>query len=81
MKSTVTVSQGQAKFPGVVRDAEDGGLITVTRHDEPVAYVIGRKRMEAIIETMEILANPEAMAAIREYRSGKSKLYPLSALK
>jgi hypothetical protein len=29
---------------------------------------------------MEILANPEAMKAIRDYESGKTKFYPLSVL-
>ena len=80
MKSTVTVSEGQAKFPSVVRDAEGGGVVTVTRHDTPVAYVIGRERMEAIMETMEILANPDAMKAITEYRSGRMEFGKLSDL-
>ena len=29
---------------------------------------------------MEILANPEAMKAIRDYEAGKTKFYPLSVL-
>jgi hypothetical protein len=29
---------------------------------------------------MEILANPEAMKAIRDYEEGKTKFYPLSVL-
>ena len=29
---------------------------------------------------MEILANPEAMKAIRDYEEGKTKYYPLSIL-
>ncbi|MGH8019852.1 MAG: type II toxin-antitoxin system Phd/YefM family antitoxin [Opitutaceae bacterium] len=80
MKTTVTVTQGQARFPGVVRDAEEGGVVTITRHDAPVAYVIGRERMQAIVETMEIMSNPEAMKAIRDYRSGNTKFQRLSAL-
>jgi hypothetical protein len=36
--------------------------------------------MEALLETMEILANPRAMRAIRRDQSGKGKYLPLSAL-
>jgi hypothetical protein len=36
--------------------------------------------MEAIVETMEILANPEATKAIAEHRAGRTRFLPLSAL-
>jgi hypothetical protein len=36
--------------------------------------------MEALLEQMEILANPEAMKAIRRARRGEAKDHPLSAL-
>jgi hypothetical protein len=35
---------------------------------------------EALLETMEILANPEAMRAIRRDQSGKGNYLPLSVL-
>jgi antitoxin YefM len=38
-----------------------------------VAYVIGKERMSALIETMEILANSAAMKAIRDNEAGKLK--------
>lgn len=36
--------------------------------------------MEALLETMEILANPAAMKAIRRDRTGTREYLPLSAL-
>jgi hypothetical protein len=36
--------------------------------------------MEAIMETMDILANPKAMRAVREYERGKMHLHPVGAL-
>ncbi|MGA2051946.1 MAG: type II toxin-antitoxin system prevent-host-death family antitoxin [Opitutales bacterium] len=72
MKSTVSVSQGQNNFPALVKAAESGQVVTVTRHDEPVACVIGHGRMSAIVETLEILANPAAMRAIQEHQAGKT---------
>jgi len=45
-----------------------------------VGYLLSPDRMEAIIETMEILANPKAMRAIRDYEKGRTKFSPLAAL-
>lgn len=42
--------------------------------------MISRDRLEAIIETMEILANPDAMAEIRKYEAGKTKLKNVTCL-
>jgi antitoxin YefM len=64
------VTQAQATFPRLLKQAEEA-LITVTRHDEPVAFVVSRDRMEAMLETMELLANGEAMDLIRRYESGE----------
>lgn len=79
MKTTYTVTQAQAKLPTVLRECADH-TITITKRDEPVAYVISRDKLESLLETMEILANPKAMEAIRKDRAGKLKYYPLSSL-
>ena len=73
VKSTVSISEGQDSFPALVKAAEKGSVVTVTRHDEPVAYVLGYERMAAIAETLEIMASPAAMAAIRGHKAGKTK--------
>jgi len=36
--------------------------------------------MEALLDQIEILSNPEAMKAIRRAKAGKGKYVPLSAL-
>jgi len=36
--------------------------------------------MEAIVETLELLSNPEAVKAIGEHRARKKKFAPLSVL-
>lgn len=71
--STYTIAKGQREFPALVKRAEEGELAVVTRHDIPVAYVISAKRMEAILETMELLANPEFMRALKAERAGQSR--------
>ena len=73
MKSTVSVSEGQNSFPALVKAAEKGSVVTVTRHDTPVAYVMGHERMAAIAETLEIMGNAAAVAAIAEHKAGKTK--------
>jgi antitoxin YefM len=80
MKSTVSVSEGQNHFPALVRAAEAGRVVTVTRHDTPVACVISHERMSAIVETLEILANPAAMRALREHQAGKTEFGTLADL-
>jgi prevent-host-death family protein len=78
MKSTVSISEGQDSFPALIRAAEKGSVVTVTRHDAPVAYVMGYERMTALAETLEIMGNPAAMAAIEEHKAGKTKFGKLS---
>ena len=80
MKTTYSITNAQSNFPGLVREASAGDAVAITRHNETVAYVISRERMEAIIETMEVLADPKAMKAIRDYEAGKTRFHPLQAL-
>lgn len=70
MPSTYSITKGQARFPKVVKQAQSGPVVTITNREETVAYIIGRDRMAAIVETIEILSNPEAARAIRVYQAG-----------
>jgi prevent-host-death family protein len=79
MRNTYNVARAQANFTRLLKQAEERP-IAITRHDETVAYILSASRMEAIIETLEIMANPGAMKAIREHQAGKTKFVPLSAL-
>jgi antitoxin YefM len=79
MKTTYSITSAQAKLPTLVRECAKG-LITITKRDEAVAYVVSRERMETLLETMEILANPKAMEILRKDRQGKLKYYPLESL-
>ena len=45
-----------------------------------MAFLISRDRMEAIIESLEILGNPKAMEAITRYEAGKAKMKDVSCL-
>lgn len=79
MTSTYSVTDAQAKLPALVRHAEKN-IVAITRREKTVAYLLSADRMEAIAETLEIMADPEAMTAIRAAKSGGGKYFPLSAL-
>jgi antitoxin YefM len=80
MKATYSVSEAQSQLPRLIKEAQKGDAISIRRHRDVVAYLVSRERMEAIVETLEVLANPAAMRAIEEHRAGKTKLKLLSAL-
>lgn len=73
MKSTVSVTAGQDAFPALVKAAEKGRIVTVTRHDEPVACLIGHERLSAIAETLEIMGDAAAMRAVIDYQAGRTR--------
>ncbi|MCK6557168.1 hypothetical protein L6Q96_21710 [Candidatus Binatia bacterium] len=80
MPSTYSVTQAQSQLPGLIKQAEQGESVRIRRREETVAFLVSRARMEAIVETMEILATPAAMKAITEHRAGRTKFLSLSAL-
>ncbi len=79
MSSTYSITEAQSKFPALMREAE-GGAVAITRRDRIVGYVVSTERMEGILETLEILANPKAMKAISMAESGKATYFPVSVL-
>ena len=79
MRSTYSVSEAQAQLPALLKKAQSD-LIAIAKRDETVAYLISAERMEAIAETLEIMADPKAMRAIGRARQGQGKYYPVTIL-
>jgi prevent-host-death family protein len=79
-RSTYSVTEAQSQLPRLLKEAERGAAIGITRRDETVAYLLSRGQLEAIVETMEILANPAARKAIEDHRAGRTRFMPLAAL-
>jgi antitoxin YefM len=44
--------------------------VTITKNGKPVAVLMAIEDLESLVETLEVLSDPEAMAAIAEDRSG-----------
>jgi len=79
MPNTYSVTEAQSSLPALLKKAQEE-LIVITRRDKAVAYLVSAERMAGIAETLEIMADPKAMEAVRRARRGQGKYFPLSAL-
>ena len=67
---TVTVTQAQSGLPKLCRSKK---AVLITTHDKPVSVLLPMEDYEALIETMDLLANPKAMRTLRAAKAGKLK--------
>jgi prevent-host-death family protein len=70
MKSTLSVSEARAQLPKLLRGNE---TITICRRDDPIFYLVPKKRWEAIAETLDLLSNSKALRVLRAAKAGKLK--------
>jgi len=81
VKSTYTITQAQRKLPGLLREVNEGASVYgITVHDDVKGYLIGKERMDSLMETLEVLSNPDAAAALREYEAGRTEFLSAEAL-
>ena len=79
MTTQYSVQEAQVELPRILREAEEQTVV-ITQRGKAVGYLLSPERFEAMLETMEIMSNPAAMEAIRDYKSGKTKFMPLDVL-
>jgi prevent-host-death family protein len=79
MTPQYSVEEAQMSLPRILREAEEQTVV-ITQRGKAVAYLLSPERFEAMLETIEIMSNPAAMEAIRDYKSGKTKFMPLDVL-
>jgi PHD/YefM family antitoxin component YafN of YafNO toxin-antitoxin module len=75
-ESTVNVTEAQANLPRLIRQDS----FAISRHGKVVGVYLSKDRIEAMIETMELLGDDKFMAALREYESGKMKFKDIDEL-
>ena len=78
MKNTVSVTEAQKQLPSIIKSDH---VVAVTRHDTVAGFFVPRERFEALLETMEILASPHAMKAIKKFQAGKMRFRSLAQTK
>ena len=72
----MTVSEAQANLPRLVkRDS-----FAISRHGRVVGVYLSRERIEALVETVELLSDSEFTRALHEYESGKIKFRDLQVV-
>ena len=66
----MTITKAQSGLPKLCRDKKP---VLITTHNKPVSVLLSIEDYEAMIETMDLLANPKAMRTIRAAKAGKLK--------
>ena len=74
--STVTVSQAQANLPELIRRDS----FAIARHGKVVGVFLSKDRIEALVESMELLGNPDFIEALKEHKAGRGKQYAVAKL-
>ena len=74
--SIVNVTEARAKLNQLV----DKDSFAISRRGKTVGVYLSRHRIEALIETMEVLGNSEFAKALKDYESGRIKFYDAAAL-
>lgn len=67
MVNTISLKELRPELPKVV-DSIDGKLdrYVITRHGKPVVVMLSIEDYESLMETLDILADPKAVAGIRQ---------------
>lgn len=73
----MTVSEAQAQLPKLLKKDS----FAISRHGKVVGVYLSRERIEALIETMELLGDPDFTRALKEYKSGKMKFVDMDRAK
>ena len=80
MSSILTTVTEKTELARLLRQCVKGRTIAIRQGEQTLAYLVPKDRMEAIAETLDIMANPKALKAIRDYKAGKLSFRPVSAL-
>ena len=71
----MTVTKAQSGLPKLCRSKK---AVLITTHDKPVSVLLPMEAYEALIETMDLLANPKAMRALRAAKAGRAHYWKLN---
>lgn len=66
MPRTLDISEARKKFNTLDSALEDKPVIYITRHNKEAFAIVNIGYLETLIETMEVLGDPEAMRMLDE---------------
>jgi prevent-host-death family protein len=69
MPNTYTMKEAQA---GLTKLCSSGKRFVIANHGQPVVVAMPVEDFEALMETLDVLADPAAMGAIQSARNGES---------
>ncbi len=74
--SIVNVTEAQARLNKLVNQDS----FAISRRGKIVGVYLSRDRIEALIETMELLSNPQFAKALKAYESGRMRFHDAAEL-
>lgn len=74
MQMTYNIREAQARLSELCRG---GRKFVIANRDKPVFVALPVEDFEALLETMDVLADPKAMKALRQSRNGAASYAPL----
>jgi len=66
MATTVGVKEAHQRLARLVRAAEEGEQVVITRDGMPAAVLLGAREFNSLMATLEEMADPGALRALRD---------------
>lgn len=66
MPNSLDISEARKRFNTLDRELKDRPVIYITRHNRQAFAVVDIDYLETVMETMEVLGDPEAMQMLNE---------------
>ena len=70
------MSQAQANLPKLIRQDS----FAIARHGKVVGVFLSKDRIEALVESMELLSHPHFIQALKAHKAGRGKPYDVAEL-
>ena len=80
MSPTIALAELNRRGSAAVRQARRHGQVCVTDRGQAVAFILSAEKVEAMLETLDVMGDPQAMAAIRDYEAGQTQMKDVSCL-
>ena len=65
--TTTSFTEAREKFASLLDELETrGGEFTITRHGRPVAVLVSAEDYDSLIETLNIMSDPDTVSALTE---------------